>query len=165
MIDPRASAAEQIEPPRPLPYVSRKALNRVTDYVEPPEQCPNCGNPVELVNNSEIYGREYGDWPYAYRCVDHKGCDSYVGLHPHTDLPLGTLADSFERQVRKDNKAHFLALQKQNRWNRKQAYAWLATRMGIPLSQCHWGFFGVEQASLAGAICEEALEQMNEGST
>lgn len=159
MIDPRANSSEKLAPPHPLPYVSRKALKRVTDWVEPPEQCPNCGSPVELVNNSEIYGREYGDWPYAYRCFDHKGCDSYVGLHPNTDLPLGTLADSFERQARKDNKRHFMAWKELNGWTQNQTYAWLASRMGIPAEQCHWGFFGVERANLAGAICEKAIEK------
>lgn len=160
MIDARALSSEKLIPPHPLPYISRKALRRITDLMEPPEQCPNCNGPVELVNNSEVYGREYGDWPYVYRCFDHRGCDSYVGIHPHTDIPLGMLADSFERQARKDNKRHFMTWQELNGWSRKQVYAWLAKRMGIPVSRCHWGLFGVEQANIAGAICEEAIENM-----
>lgn len=164
MIDPRANSSEKLIPPPPLPYVSRKALKRVTDWVEPPEQCPNCGEAVFLVNHSEIYGREYSDWPYVYRCIDHKGCDSYVGLHPNTDLPLGTLADRPTREARKKYKAFFLGWQRLNGWSRNQAYAWLAQRMGISTEQCHWSLFGVAQAELAGSICEEALEQMKEAS-
>lgn len=162
MIDPRANSNEKLIPPHPLPYVSRKALKRIPDYLEPPEKCPNCGNIVFLVNNREIYGREYGDWPYAYRCTDHRGCDSYVGLHPNTDLPLGTLADKPTRDARKTYKAFFFQWQRLNNWSRKQAYAWLAQRLGITIEQCHWGFFSVAQAELAGSICEEALEQMKE---
>ncbi|WP_417329200.1 zinc-finger-containing protein [Halomonas cupida] len=158
-MDPRANSEAKIIPPEPLPFVSRRALRRVTDWMAPPEQCPNCGKVVELVSNSEIYGREFGDWPYAYRCIDHRGCDSYVGLHPNTDLPLGKLADSFERQARKDNKRYFMDVLSRQNWSRNQAYAWLAQRMGIPESECHWGLFSVRQAHMAGAICKEALEE------
>lgn len=165
MIDPRAKGQCKIEPPLPLPHVSRKSLMRVTDAMPPPDHCPNCGCDVLLVNNREIYGREYGDWPYAYRCVDHRGCDSYVGLHPNTDLPLGTLANKPTREARKTYKSFFFQLQRARGWSRKQAYAWLTQRMGIPPDQCHWGFFGVAQAELAGSICEEALESMSEETT
>ncbi len=155
--DPRSESNEKIDPPGPLPFVSRRALRRVTDWMAPPEQCPNCGNAVELVSNSEIYGREFGDWPYAYRCIDHRGCDSYVGLHPKTDLPLGKLADRFERQARKDNKRYFMEVLSLHDWSRNQGYAWLAERMGIPKSDCHWGLFSVRQANMAGSICKELL--------
>jgi len=147
----------KIDPPYPLPHVSRRALARVKDKLPPPEQCPNCGDIVELVSNSEIYGREYGSWPYAYRCTNHRHCDSHVGLHPHTDLPLGSLADRRTREARRACKALFLEWQSFNDWSRSQSYAWLAVRMGLPASQCHWGLFSVSDAELAGAICEEAL--------
>lgn len=156
-IDPRAENREKIEPPHPLPYVSRRALRRVKDALPPPESCHNCGSMVRLVNNAEIYGREYGDWPYAYKCIS---CDSYVGLHPDTDLPLGTLADKATREARKAYKQAFINVQRREGWGRKQAYAWLAMRMGLPVSECHWGMFSVNQAELAGAICIEHMEEI-----
>ncbi len=156
-IDPRAHNPEKLIAPHPLPYISRKSLKRVKDALPQPETCHYCGSPVFLLNNSEIYGRSYGDWPYAYKCC---GCDSYVGLHPGTDLPLGTLADRETREARKQYKRAFLDVQRHHEWTRRAAYAWLSRRMGIPEEECHWGMFSVDQAQLAGAICAEYLEQM-----
>ena len=155
--DPRAFSDTKLEAPHPLPYISRRALKRVTDWAEPPESCHYCQAPVFLVSNAEIYGREYGDWPYAYLC-HNPDCRAYVGVHPNTDLPLGVLADKEAREARKACKSAFIAVQKANGWSRNQAYAWLAGRMGIPKPECHWGMFGVERAELAGAICQEHLE-------
>ena len=129
---------------------SRSATARVKDVLPPPETCPYCGSPVELVNNSEIYGREYGKWPWAYRC---KPCDTYVGMHPYTNLPLGTLANSELREARKRAKSLFQPLW-QNHGTRSNAYRWLAERMGIPAEQCHFGWFTVEQCDLAYKICK-----------
>jgi len=153
--NPQDDIDDKMEAPEPLPYISRKALKRVKDALPTPDDCHYCGSPVFLVNNSEIYGRSYGYWPYAYRCC---GCDSYVGLHPYTDLPLGTLADKETREARKQYKRAFLDVQRREGWDRKQAYEWLAHRMGISSRKCHWGMFSVDQAELAGAICIEHME-------
>lgn len=155
-IDPRAYSEERLVPPEPLPYVSRKALRRVKDPIPRPSHCRYCGpdTRVELVSNSEIYGREYGDWPYAYKC-EH--CDSYIGVHPNTDIPLGLLADADLRNARKKYKPLFMDLQKKRRWSRKEAYHWLAAKMGIPVSHCHWGWFEKNQCEEAGEICAKEL--------
>lgn len=156
MLDPRAHSEDRIIPPEPLPHVSRKALRRVKDPMPIPTACRYCGpnTPVFLVSNSEIYGREYGEWPYAYKC---ESCDSYIGVHPHTDIPLGTLADADLRKARKENKPFFLDVQKKRRWTRKQAYAWLAGKMAKPISECHWGWFEVYECERAGEICRKEL--------
>lgn len=156
-MDPRANSPEKITPPSPLPYVSRRALRRVTGYMPPPEACRYCGDTVSIVSHTILYGREYGDWPYAYLC-DNPRCDAYVGLHPDTDLPLGILADKRTREARKVNKAIFIELQQSRDWRRSEAYAWLAQRLGIPVKECHWGWFDADRAELAGAICAEHLE-------
>lgn len=105
MIDLRALSTKKLDAPHPLPHVSRKALKRIKDALPKPTACNCCSAPVELVENSEIYnGRSFGDWPYAYLC---RSCGAYVGLHPDTDLPLGTLADKRLRDARKVSKAPF----------------------------------------------------------
>ena len=159
-IDPRAGSPEKIKLPEmewyPLPYISRRALKRVKNPLPPLETCPTCGprTPVFLVNNEEIYGREYGEWPYAYLC---ENCESYVGLHPGTDLPLGKLADRQTRDARKGNKKLFFAMIDQTGMNRSDAYQVLADAMEIPVGECHWGWFDAEQCRKAGQICQSKI--------
>lgn len=149
MLDPRSKSKERIVPPEPLPFVSRKALGRVKDWMAPPSECPYCDNPVELVNNSQIYTRSYGDWPYVYWC---RPCDAYVGLHPQTDLPLGTLADAALRDARKQSKREFLRVSKKLGMGRSTAYTWLAQRMEIDKKLCHFGMFDGKQCLRAYRI-------------
>lgn len=153
--DPRAQAADKLPAPDPLPYVSRRALARVKDRLDAPTSCPYCDGKVELVSNAEIYhGMEYGDWPYAYLC---RGCRAYVGLHPNTDLPLGTLADKETREARKSVKPRFFDLTRTRfGGDRSAAYLWLADRMGIPKEQCHFGMFTEQQCQQALKIIEHA---------
>lgn len=153
-IDPRANSKEPIKPPSPLPYVSRAALKRVRDRLEPPTTCHMCNNPVRLARNRVIYnGQDYGDWPFVYYCT---GCDAYVGLHPNTDLPLGTLADRETRKERKKAKANFNRMMHRICYgNRTQAYDLLAREMRIDRRLCHFGFFDQSQAAIAKRILLE----------
>jgi hypothetical protein len=157
-IDQRAFKVDKIEPPHPLPFVSRKALKRVKNPLPAPETCRYCGpnTPVFLGHHDEIYGRAYGEWPYLYLC---ENCEAYVGLHPFTDIPLGTLANAELRQARKANKAKFITLQRAKSWSRSRAYQWLADQMGIKVEECHWGWFEIGQCEQAGDICNLELER------
>lgn len=153
-IDPRAKSLERIVAPAPLPHVSRRALARVKNPLPVPTTCRYCAGQVELVNNSQIYGREYGDWPFAYRCED---CKSYVGLHPDTDIPLGTLATAQLRKDRNTSKDMFHKLKAKRGFTRSLAYEWLANKMGIRVGECHFGWFDQEQCALALRVCSEGL--------
>ena len=112
---------------------------------------------MERVSNSKIYGRAYGEWPWALLCVN-RNCGAYVGLHPATGIPLGTLATANIRAARKMAKNLFNPL-----WqgpnarvrNRSEAYAWLATQMDIPVEQCHFGWFDAAQCEHAAQICRK----------
>lgn len=158
-IDPRCLVTEQLKAPDPLPYVSRRALKRVKDRLDPPTKCNCCGGMVELVNNSEIYnGKSYGDWPYAYRCLD---CDAYVGLHPNTDLPLGTMAGDETRLARRETKGPFTELLEKLGGDRNAAYQWLADGMGIEKKYCHFGLFTVEQCNKAAELIEKEMGENN----
>jgi len=152
MKDPRADSAQKLIPPAPLPHVSRQALLRVKSPLPAPTECPYCPGAVELVNNREIYRREFGDWPYAYLC---RSCGAYVGLHPNTDIPLGRLADRALREARKTEKSHFERLWR-NAASRTAAYQWLAEQLGVPVAQCHWAWFDIDRCRRAGEICRNA---------
>lgn len=134
-------------------HPSRRATMRVTNPLPVPTVCPYCQGAVRCVSNSLIYGREYGDWPYAYRCSTD-GCGAYVGLHPFTNIPLGTLANAELREARKEAKAAFNPIWQGQMTSRSDAYAWLADALRIPAAECHFGWFDVERCLVAKAVCE-----------
>jgi hypothetical protein len=144
---------------------SAKAIARVKDPLPPPIECPHCHdldpnsprfcepfNHIEIVNNEEIYGRSYGEWPWVYQCQQ---CEAYVGMHPFTNIPLGTLADGPTRQARKQCKEPFENLYRSGRMSRSDAYARLAEKLGIPASKCHFGMFDVAQCKKAAEAARE----------
>lgn len=131
---------------------SIRATKRVTNPLPAPTECLHCAAMVALVNNDRIYGREYGDWPWAYLCT---GCGAYVGLHPFTAIPLGTLATAEIRDARKRAKAAFNPLWQLNGMSRHQAYERLASAMGISdVNTCHIGWFDADQ-------CEDVVLAVN----
>lgn len=57
--------------------------------------CPYCGDKAQFTaSHSNFRGK--GGW----LCVNYPACDSYVGVHPHTQRPLGSMADRSLRQER-----------------------------------------------------------------
>ncbi len=156
-MDPRSNSKEKIIPPAPLPHVSRRALAMVGNWMEPPTRCPYCLGKVELVDNSLIYGRRYGDWPYAYRCAG--SCDAHVGLHPNTDIPLGTIAKKELREARTRSKNVFHRMKKTLGRSRSEAYKLLAGKMGLEKEKCHFGWFDEYDCRRAREICIELINQ------
>lgn len=156
-VDPRALLTDRLETKAPLPFISRRRLAKVRHRVEPPSQCPHCGGPVELVSNAVVYGLEQGAWPYLYLCSDElTGCGAYVGLHHGTDLPYGLLATPAMRRARALAKPLFRATFATHfQGDVSAAYKWLANKMGIPRTHCHFGLFTVEQCDQVRAILEE----------
>jgi len=157
-IDPRATSEAKLIAPAPLPHISRRSLKRVKHRVPVPDTCPYCGNDhVELVEHKAVYKRSYGEWPYLYLCRN-QACGAYVGVHPHTDIPLGTLADLATREARKANKSWFMRLMKRQQCGLNIGYLWLSEEMNIRAEQCHWSMFDVDLCEQAGAICKAKFE-------
>lgn len=139
---------------------SRRALARVKNPLPAPTHCLFCASPVAIVNNAEIYGREYGEWPWAYRCTG-KNCHAYVGMHPFTNIPLGTLADAPTRQARTRAKAVFNPIWQSRRMTRSEAYAWLAGQLGIVnVEECHIGWFDVQTCQRVVAACLQLAKRV-----
>ena len=137
---------------------SRKATARVKNPLPAPTECRYCGGPVEIAHHSDVYGREYSDWPWMYRCAP---CDAYVGLHPFTNIPLGILADRDLREARKRCKPVFERLFRSGRMTRSEAYAALADELRIPREECHFGWFDearCEAARVASLTIMEAQD-------
>jgi hypothetical protein len=131
---------------------SRRAIARVKDPLPAPTHCHYCRARVEIVNNAEIYNREFGEWPWAYKCTG-RGCRAYVGMHQFTNIPLGSLADSATRRARAGVKEVFNALWRSGRMTREQAYKWLAGELGMKPSETHIGWMDVQTCQRALAAC------------
>lgn len=43
--------------------------------------------------------------------------------------------------------------------SRSEAYEWLASKMGIPQQECHFGWFTAEQCNLAMAHCNNLFKR------
>ena len=123
-------------------HPSVKATAKVTAPLPAPTVCPHCAGQVALVRNKKIYGKDYGQWPWSFLCL---GCGAYVGLHPYTAIPLGTLATPEMREARARAKQAFNPLWKLGVMSRTDAYAWLAGKLGIEVEKCHIGWFDVVQ--------------------
>jgi hypothetical protein len=128
------------------------AIKKVKNPLPVPETCIYCEAPVAYINNQAIYGKSYGYWPYAYSCTK---CDSYVGVHPNTTIPLGTLANAKTRAARKKAKEPFLTWIRNKGISRNDAYKMLSEKMGIPHNECHFAWFTVE-------LCEKAEQAARE---
>lgn len=113
--------------------------------------CPYCGAPVVFSSNAVIYGRQYGNG-MCYKCTR---CDAYVGVHSGTRIPLGRLANRELRKLKKECHALFDPVWQGGRLKRSLAYKRLAKLLGIPVRECHFGWFDKELLCLAKEIMSQ----------
>lgn len=113
--------------------------NKIDKYPIP-TICPYCGKEVIFTSNAEIYGREYGNGK-CYKCVE---CDSYVGTHNGTKIPLGIIANKELRELKKKCHDLFDKTWDYKLHNRGQKYKELAEYLKIPVEECHFGWFNKE---------------------
>lgn len=123
-----------------------------------PEKCNLCGGQVIYTSNAIIYGREYGSGK-CYYCTN---CHAYVGTHvPRPKESLGILADANMRNQKIKCHAIFDELWKHEDTGKKrhkkrvEAYKWLAEQMNIDVSDCHFGYFSLDQLNEAYDILKE----------
>jgi len=136
---------------------SKKAIARVTNPLPAPTVCIHCDAAVKIATHAEIYrGRNYGEWPWVFLCT---GCGAYVGMHPFTNIPLGTLATEEIRDARKHCKVPFERLYKSGAMSRTDAYAALAAALDIPNGECHFAWFDVDMCKRAERAALKIAEQ------
>ncbi|WP_405424112.1 zinc-finger-containing protein [Pantoea stewartii] len=136
----------------------RKATARVKNPLPVPDSCQFCKAQVRIATHQEVYGKDFSDWPYLYLCGN---CGAYVGMHPLTNIPLGTLADRATREARKKCKKPFEIIWRSGLMSRTEAYHWLAREMDINVSACHFGWFDIGQCEEAYRACKKLLEDLN----
>ena len=124
-----------------------------------PTRCNICGGHVVFTSNATIYGKEYG----SGKCYLCQSCGAYTGTHrPRPKEALGLLADEPMRKGKVMCQDLFDAMWKgkrKARKKRKDLYAWLADRMGIPVEECHFGYFDIHQLRRAYLILKTAQGQ------
>ena len=103
-------------------------------------KCPYCGSEAKLVNGNYVYGSKWGHIK-MWVCKRYPMCDSYTSVHRGTDVPMGTLADTNLRNIRKQTHKLFDELWKSGYMDRKRAYRKLAHELHIDYSQAHIGMF------------------------
>ena len=113
--------------------------------------CPYCQADAKLTDSQCVYRRSYGLIWICFPCM------AWVGVHKNSpaNVPLGRLANAELRQWKQRAHAAFDPLWREGDMRRKQAYAWLAERMGMSRKQCHIGMFDV-------AECKRVVEIMKE---
>lgn len=135
--------------------LSRSAAKRVRNPLPIPKCCPYCHSSVAVAENKVIYGKPVGEWPYVYLC-QNADCKSYVGIHPETDIPLGTLANAQTRTARIRARDLFNSyLLGTCKMTRTEAYSWLAGRLGIAVAGCHFAWFDLATCTRVSVLIDD----------
>lgn len=114
--------------------------------------CPYCERDTELVDSVEVYGRDYGC--QLWRCAP---CDAYVGCHRGTDVALGRVANAQLRAAKRAAHDIFDRIWREDWMSRDEAYAWLASKLGLDAQLTHIGMFRVATCERVVELCREYL--------
>ena len=121
-------------------------------------QCWYCCKPAHHVGGDQVYPHRPGlHHKKFWKCLS---CGAYVGCHsprPQNgyvdDLPLGRLANKELRLKKTSAHEMFDPIWKDKHMTRREAYVWLAGKMGLPLSRCHIGDFDESMCDKAIKVC------------
>lgn len=102
--------------------------------------CLYCQKPAEFISSADFYGKDYGTNLYICR-----QCDARVGTHGKGKTPLGTMANTELRELRKLCHERFDVRWKTKKISRSKSYQQLAEMMNLPSKEAHIGMFNKEQ--------------------
>jgi ssDNA-binding Zn-finger/Zn-ribbon topoisomerase 1 len=121
-------------------------------------RCPHCGAIAVVRPAADIYGdpSNHGE---LYVCSNYPRCQSYVGIHPGTMIPMGTLANGDLRNLRIKAHRTFDRIWQNKIMSRDSAYRWMADYFGLRLQDAHIGMFGEYRCSELIKECERILAQ------
>lgn len=118
-------------------------------------KCPYCGAEVVLKDATYIYhSNKSKEWGKVWVCSNYPKCNSYVGCHKGTEIPLGRLANARLRTLKAEAHKQFDPLWKSGLMSRKEAYSWLATMLNIPIYECHIGLFDIKMCQKVIHLCK-----------
>ena len=119
-------------------------------------KCPYCGaqavlRPAAAIGKTKpcYEGRKF------YVCARYPQCDSYVAAHSKSGLPMGTLADSRLRWLRRDAHEALERLCASRNMSRSEGYQWLGEQFGIPAEDAHIGKFSEFRCEATIRLCRQ----------
>lgn len=114
-------------------------------------KCDYCGVNTTLRSGAELYPQrpDLASLRF-YVCTD---CCAWVGCHKGTVKPLGRLANAELRAAKSAAHRAFDPLWKDGNRKRKEAYGWLAYKLGINFRDCHIGMFDLEMCQRVIEVC------------
>ena len=131
--------------------------------------CPYCAAAAELVTGAEIYPHRPD--LAALQFWQCKPCDAFVGCHKADSgygdgtRPLGRLANAALRKAKMRAHAAFDPLWKTRQMGRRNAYALLARKLGIPVEQAHIGEFDEAMCARVVEVCKTLNVRANRTDT
>lgn len=118
--------------------------------------CPYCGAKATLRPSSAVYGDAAKTDGYLYVCDRYPKCDSYVGAHKKTKLPMGTLASGDLRNKRIQAHKAFDWMWKSGLMTKWQAYKWMQGKLDLSDEQAHIAMFSEYMCDRLIAECNKA---------
>lgn len=125
-------------------------------YGKTPPDCYCGAHPVLSMTSEIVYGRDHGP---VWICGRWPACESMIGCHPDSTIPLGTLATREVRAARKMAHGLFDRVFQSGRMTRAEAYRELAAVIDLPVRQTHIGMFTLGQCEHAAAWARAELQR------
>jgi Protein of unknown function (DUF3268). len=155
-------------------------VNALSPKIKIPPICPYCEKTAKLVDSNLIYKptqdffnkfKPFNGVIMMWACEDYPKCDAYVGCHPKSTIPLGTLANAELRTWRKKSKSPFERLWKEGHIHnfypqiskdeyRSYAYIWLSKKLELDPDLTHFGMFDLSTCMKVYELFKEELPQL-----
>lgn len=108
------------------------------------KKCDFCDSPVNLRENKEVYGKNFGQWPWIYLC-SNDNCKAFISCIKGTYKPVGTLANHELRELRKQISLWLRQLVEEGPFTEIGAKDWCAAWIGVKLDEFKIAKLSVKQ--------------------
>lgn len=123
-------------------------------------RCPYCGAHAVLRSSKAVYQGKAKPGRHLFVCARYPLCDSYVGAHEGTLLPMGTLANGDLRNKRIQAHRAFNRLWESGTMKKWQAYRWMQAKFGLCSQQAHIAMFSEYMCDQLITECDKAASHM-----
>lgn len=122
-----------------------------------PIRCPYCGAQAALRPSTVVYGDKARPGEFLYVCPRYPACNSYVGAHKKSLLPMGTMANGDLRNKRIRAHQAFDRLWKYGIMEKWQAYRWMQAKFSLSSEQAHIAKFSEYMCDQLICVCDQVI--------